>query len=174
MHFHYALLPWPANILSMQVVLVMCRPDGERRSFSLTKDITVIGRREDSDFRIPIGDVSRRHCRLIRDDQYLKLEDLGSSNGTYHNKNRVQEAYLQAGDTLQIGPALFVVQVDGIPADEDIKPHLNTVGSTTVAPPGEFDPMAALDPKHDSSSDESVNGDDLVIELEESDSDDKS
>jgi pSer/pThr/pTyr-binding forkhead associated (FHA) protein len=114
----------------MQVVLVMFRSDGERRSFSITRDVTVVGRREDCDFRIPLGDVSRKHCRLIKNagDGTLKIEDLGSSNGTYHNGQRVQEALLSPGDTLQIGPVIFVVQVDGVPADDEMQP-------VTIAPP---------------------------------------
>ena len=100
----------------MQAVLVMFRSDGERRSFSIARDMTVIGRREDCDLRIPLGEVSRKHCRLIRDGDALKLEDLGSSNGTYLNGQRVQESQLNPGDTLQVGPVVFVLQVDGEPA----------------------------------------------------------
>src|SRR5947207_9971489 len=106
----------------MQVVLVMFRQDGERRSFSITRDVTVIGRREDCDFRIPLGEVSRKHCRLIKDGSSLRLEDLGSSNGTFRNGERVQEAELNPGDTLQVGPVIFVLQIDGVPADEELQP----------------------------------------------------
>lgn len=100
----------------------MFRPDGERRSFSLPRTITVIGRREDCDLRIPLGEVSRKHCRFIIDNDVLRLEDLGSSNGTYHNGERIQQATISPGDTVQIGPVIFTVQIDGVPADEDIQP----------------------------------------------------
>lgn len=106
----------------MQAVLVMFRSDGERRSFSLTRDITVIGRREDCDLRIPLGDVSRKHCRLVRDGDTLRLEDLGSSNGTFHNGRRVQEVTLGPGDSIQVGPIVFVLQIDGVPAEDDMAP----------------------------------------------------
>jgi pSer/pThr/pTyr-binding forkhead associated (FHA) protein len=106
----------------MQVVLVMFRADGERRSFSIVRDMTVVGRREDCDLRIPLGEVSRKHCRLIKDGETIRLEDLGSSNGTFHNSERVREATLAAGDTIQIGPVTFMVQIDGVPADEDMQP----------------------------------------------------
>src|SRR6478735_547908 len=108
---------------SMQVVLVMFRADGERKSFSITRDVTVIGRREDCDFRIPLGDISRKHCRIIKEENVLKIEDLGSSNGTYINGKRIHEAELQPGDTVQIGPVVFVTQLDGEPADEDLHPY---------------------------------------------------
>ena len=100
----------------------MFRSDGERRSFSMARDMTVVGRREDCDLRIPLGEVSRKHCRLIRDGDTLKLEDLGSSNGTFLNGSRVQEALLSPGDTIQVGPVVFVVQVDGEPPDEELHP----------------------------------------------------
>ena len=90
----------------MQVVLVMFRADGDRRSFSIARDVTVIGRREDCDLRIPLGDVSRKHCRIVKDVDGVRLEDLGSSNGTFHNGNRIQEAYLNPGDQIQIGEAV--------------------------------------------------------------------
>jgi predicted component of type VI protein secretion system len=106
----------------MQVVLVMFRADGERRSFSIVRDMTVVGRREDCDLRIPLGEVSRKHCRLIMEGDGIRLEDLGSSNGTFHNGERVREATLNAGDTVQIGPVTFMVQIDGVPADEEMQP----------------------------------------------------
>ena len=149
----------------MQVVLVMFKGD-QRRSFSVTRDVTVIGRREDCDLRIPLGDVSRKHCRLIKDDGVLRIEDLGSSNGTFINGERVQQAELAAGDTLQVGPVVFVAQVDGMPEEENLQPIIAAAtapaetngeaqGSAAGLAPtaqsdagdadaGEFDPMEAL------------------------------
>jgi pSer/pThr/pTyr-binding forkhead associated (FHA) protein len=106
----------------MQVVLAMFRSDGDRRSFSLHKDMTVIGRREDCDLRIPLGEISRKHCRLIKDGEVLRVEDLGSSNGTYVNGQRVQEAEINPGDTVQVGSIAFVVQIDGTPGDDELQP----------------------------------------------------
>jgi pSer/pThr/pTyr-binding forkhead associated (FHA) protein len=106
----------------MQVVMVMFRADGERRSFSLTRDLTVIGRREDCDLRIPLGDVSRKHCRVVRSGDTISIEDLGSSNGTFVNGQRITETVLAPGDTVQVGPVVFCVQIDGVPAEEDMAP----------------------------------------------------
>src|SRR4051812_13767172 len=115
----------------MQAVLVMFRADGERRSFSIARDMTVIGRREDCDLRIPLGDVSRKHCRVVRDGEMLKLEDLGSSNGTFLNAQRVQEALLSPGDSIQVGPVVFVLQVDGEPDDDELSPVMMNVADAT-------------------------------------------
>ena len=144
----------------MQVVLVMFKGE-QRRSFSVTRDMTVIGRREDCDLRIPLGDVSRKHCRLIKDGDTIRIEDLGSSNGTFINGERVQQAELTAGDTLQVGPVVFVAQVDGLPEEDDLQPVVaaapaaadtdSEASASGLAPTaqsevadGEFDPMEAL------------------------------
>lgn len=120
----------------------MFRSDGDRRSFSLTRDITVVGRREDCDLRIPLGEVSRKHCRLVRDGDSLRLEDLGSSNGTYHNGQRVQEAVLSPGDSIQVGPLVFVLQIDGSPPDEELAPvHVHTDDASEAAPSTERGPL---------------------------------
>jgi pSer/pThr/pTyr-binding forkhead associated (FHA) protein len=107
----------------MQVVLVMFRAEGERRSFSVVRDVTVIGRREDCDLRIPVGEVSRKHCRIVKEGDTLRAEDLGSSNGTFHNGQRIQgSVQLEPGDSVQVGPVVFVVQIDGVPPDDALEP----------------------------------------------------
>ena len=99
--------------------------------------MTVVGRREDADFRIPLTDVSRKHCRLIKDGAALRLEDLGSSNGTLHNGNKVKACALSAGDTIRIGPVSFVVQIDGTPAEHDAElPRPARTASPTGGPAG--------------------------------------
>jgi pSer/pThr/pTyr-binding forkhead associated (FHA) protein len=128
----------------MQVVLVMFRGEGERRSFSIARDVTVIGRREDCDFRIPLGEISRKHCRLTKENGALRVEDLGSSNGTYHNGTRVQAAELAPGDTLQVGSVAFVVQIDGTPAEDDMQPM--TAGSRATHAPGAERPERPAEP----------------------------
>lgn len=103
-----------------QLALAMFKSDGTRRDFPLVKDRVVIGRKVNCDLRIPLTSVSRQHCELIIDDGTVSVKDLGSSNGTYHNSVRVQEANLSAGDELVVGPVVFTLIVDGQP--EDIKP----------------------------------------------------
>ena len=126
----------------MQAVLVMFRNDGERRSFSISREMTVIGRRQDCDLMIPLGEISRKHCRIIRDGESLRLEDLGSSNGTFHNGRRVQEAVLSAGDTIQVGPVAFVVQLDGQPDEEDMRPHTGGAAHATAEDDDELETLS--------------------------------
>ena len=110
----------------MEVVLVMFKGD-EQREFPLSDRRTILGRRQDCQLRIPTRDVSRRHCEISPGEKRSELivRDLGSSNGTYVNGNRIAEAKLEPGDRLTVGPVTFVVQIDGKPADikpEDITP----------------------------------------------------
>ena len=99
----------------MKTVLVMFK-DGERRDFPVTTEKVIVGRREDCGLRIPTADVSRQHCEIVLKGSELIVRDLGSSNGTYVNGKRVAEAKLLAGDKVSIGPIIFIVQVNGMPA----------------------------------------------------------
>src|SRR6266550_2759727 len=135
----------------MQVVLVMFRADGERKSFSITRDVTVMGRREDCDFRIPLGDISRKHCRLIKEDEALKIEDLGSSNGTYINGKRIHEAELQPGEAVaqeqeeEVALEAEGGSEDAVQLDDEEQP-----AETTLDKDGDFDPMSVLEGNVDS------------------------
>lgn len=100
----------------MEVVLVMFKR-GKRHDFPMTKDTMTIGRRPESDLRVPTPDVSRRHCELVIEDDTLIVHDVGSSNGTYVNGRPIEEVELKPGDKLRVGPATFVIQIDGKPED---------------------------------------------------------
>jgi pSer/pThr/pTyr-binding forkhead associated (FHA) protein len=155
----------------MQAVLVMFRNDGERRSFSISREMTVIGRRQDCDLMIPLGEISRKHCRIIRDGEALRLEDLGSSNGTFHNGRRVQEAELSAGDTIQVGPVSFVVQLDGQPEEEDMKPH--TGGAAGHAAADDDDELETLSDDGEPTPAHELDSDSDELETLDAESDDE-
>jgi len=101
----------------MDVNLVLFKKDGTNKSFRLPSTVTVIGRRQESDLCIPLMVVSRRHCELNLEKDRLKLRDLGSRNGTYVNGQRVDQAEVNPGDKIQIGPVTFAVQIDNQPAE---------------------------------------------------------
>jgi predicted component of type VI protein secretion system len=102
----------------MRVELAMVKGDGTQRNFLLSRERLVIGRLNTCDLRIALPSVSRQHCEIVLDGAAVKLRDLGSSNGTYHNHTRVQEAVLSAGDEIGVGPVVFRVLIDGLPAPE--------------------------------------------------------
>lgn len=113
----------------MDINLVLFKKDGTNKSFRLPSTVTVIGRRQESDLCIPLMVVSRRHCELNLEMDRLKLRDLGSRNGTYINGQRVDQAEVNPGDKIQIGPITFAVQIDNQPAE------LSTPDSVILQPP---------------------------------------
>ena len=77
------------------------------QEIELAKDEFVIGRIADNDLVIPDPSISRRHARLLRQGGQTVLEDLGSSNGTYLNGQRLSApTLLRSGDTFTLGPAI--------------------------------------------------------------------
>ena len=108
------------RVCSMDVTLVMFKETGERKDFTLAVTTTVVGRTPDCDLRIPLTEVSRKHCQFVKYEDRVVLQDLGSSNGTYVNNKRVAELQLEAGDHVVVGPVVFTVQIDGEPLE--VKP----------------------------------------------------
>lgn len=106
----------------MSVTLVMVKADGSTKDVPLERDQTLVGRDEHARVRIPVPQVSRRHCQITVAGKGATIEDLGSSNGTFVNGKRIRQSHaLAAGDLLTIGPVVFVVRVDGKPEQIDAK-----------------------------------------------------
>src|SRR5438105_7413924 len=72
-------------------------------SYRLEEPVTSIGRHPESDVFLDDITVSRRHVAVERDDKGYTLRDVGSLNGTYVNRKRVDEARLAHGDEVQVG-----------------------------------------------------------------------
>ena len=72
-------------------------------SFPLEGERLTIGRRPESDIFLDDVTVSRDHALLVRRGSDYWLDDCGSLNGTYVNRERVESHRLEDGDELQIG-----------------------------------------------------------------------
>ena len=72
-------------------------------SFPLERDRMTIGRRPDSDVFLDDVTVSRDHALVVRRGEEFHLDDLGSLNGTYVNRRRIESHHLADGDELQVG-----------------------------------------------------------------------
>ena len=82
--------------------------------YLLERPVTLAGRHPESDIFLDDITVSRRHAELRReDDGKVVLRDLGSLNGTYVNRERIEEQVLSAGDEVQIGKFKLVFLVAG-------------------------------------------------------------
>jgi pSer/pThr/pTyr-binding forkhead associated (FHA) protein len=87
----------------------------------LVKDLTLVGRRDDCDLNLNHKSVSKIHCVLVKTDGLLLLRDLGSTNGTRVNGQRVRRAALLPNDQLAIAGLRFRVYLgpDNVPSPED-------------------------------------------------------
>ncbi|MGB7326482.1 MAG: EAL domain-containing protein [Rubripirellula sp.] len=84
---------------------------GQRRTIKIPSRESIVGRSDDADVTIAISSISKRHARLWFEDQQLCVEDLGSTNGTHHNGQRIQQATLHEGDLVQFANAVFRVGI---------------------------------------------------------------
>jgi len=84
------------------LLLVMRGPNAGSR-FRLDGDLTTAGRHPDSDIFLDDVTVSRRHAEFYRHGAGFTVRDVGSLNGTYVNRERIEEAELTGGDEVQIG-----------------------------------------------------------------------
>jgi pSer/pThr/pTyr-binding forkhead associated (FHA) protein len=79
-------------------------------SVDLSKDLTLVGRDEDCDVRLDHKSISKLHCVIVKTDGLLLIRDLGSTNGTRVNGQRVRRAALLPNDTLGIANLKFQVK----------------------------------------------------------------
>ncbi len=84
-------------------LLVVLRGPNTGARFLLDDDEVSSGRHPDSDIFLDDVTVSRKHAVFSRSDEGFVVRDVGSLNGTYVNRNRIDQAVLVTGDEVQIG-----------------------------------------------------------------------
>ena len=84
-------------------MVVVKRGPNAGSKFVLENEVTRAGRHPDSDIFLDDITVSRRHAEILRGPDAYSVRDAGSLNGTYLNRERIDEAHLSNGDELQIG-----------------------------------------------------------------------
>ena len=84
-------------------LLVVRRGPNAGARFLLDHDVTTSGRHPDSDIFLDDVTVSRKHAVFRRTDSGFVVRDVGSLNGTYVNRERIEEGRLGNGDEVQIG-----------------------------------------------------------------------
>jgi predicted component of type VI protein secretion system len=95
--------------------------DGER-SIRLKKDVTIVGRKRGvCDIFIDRSSISKLHCMIVKTDGLLFIRDLGSTNGTKVNGQRVTRGALLPGDELAFANAKYKVHLG--PDDPDMVEH---------------------------------------------------
>lgn len=94
--------------------LVVTRGPGSGSRFLLDADVVQVGRHPESDIFLDDVTVSRRHAELARTGTDWIVRDVGSLNGTYVNRQRIEDqAPLANGDEVQIGRFKLVFLTQG-------------------------------------------------------------
>jgi hypothetical protein len=99
------LIPVELDAVVSEGAALVIRSGGGRvgESFPLRGDRMTVGRRPDSDVFLDDVTVSRDHALIVRRNGGYWLDDLGSLNGTYVNRRRIDSHRLEDGDELQVG-----------------------------------------------------------------------
>jgi predicted component of type VI protein secretion system len=82
----------------------------------VVKDLMLVGRKDECDIRLDHKSVSKMHCVIVKTDGLLLIRDLGSTNGTRVNGQRVRRAALLPND--QVAFASFKYKVHIGPDDK--------------------------------------------------------
>ncbi|MCW2842751.1 MAG: Forkhead-associated protein [Nocardioides sp.] len=88
---------------SGHALLVVQRGPGSGSRFLLDADVVNAGRHPDSEIFLDDVTVSRRHAEFNRTGETFTVSDVGSLNGTYVNRDRIDRVQLKDGDEVQIG-----------------------------------------------------------------------
>ena len=84
-------------------MLVVKRGPESGAKFVLDNELTRVGRHPESEIFLDDITVSRRHAEFVRSAAGYVVRDVGSLNGTYVNRERIDEVPLTSGDEVQIG-----------------------------------------------------------------------
>jgi pSer/pThr/pTyr-binding forkhead associated (FHA) protein len=96
--------PFPIDELEEGTAILIVRRGPEAGTkFVLDKDVITCGRDPASDLFLDDVTVSRKHAEIRRNDSAFTLADVGSLNGTFANRQRVEQIQLSNGDEIQIG-----------------------------------------------------------------------
>lgn len=93
----------PEELEGGRGVLIVKRGPNAGSKYFLDADVTTVGRHPDSDIFLDDITVSRKHAEIRREAAGFTLHDIGSLNGTYVDRERVEQAELRSGDEIQIG-----------------------------------------------------------------------
>ena len=105
--------------VQLKLIVVGGARSGDEVHVSVPKFI--IGRDRDCHLRCNSDVVSRHHCALVVEPNYIAVVDFSSKNGTFVDGERVvREQELHTGSLLAVGPLQFLVQVSGIPLGKPV------------------------------------------------------
>lgn len=104
---------------------------GGGQPIQIIRDVTLVGRQDICDICLRKSSVSKMHCLIVRTDGLLFIRDLGSTNGTKVNGQRVIRGALLPGDELAFAGEKFRVEMG--PGEPDAEPDAEQVNAFTEA-----------------------------------------
>lgn len=117
--------PLPTNFFALRLVL---QPGGATIDVNLPD--MLVGRHTECNIRLPLPDVSRRHCRLQFVENCWQVIDLNSLNGLQVNGEQVLQAPLEQGDLLKIGGFTFHVELLATSPAPEREGHVESILKT--------------------------------------------
>lgn len=115
----------------MATLFVMQGRDKGKR-YDLRGAELTLGRDGTNRVQVNDSEVSRRHAQVRKDDAGYLLIDLGSSNGSFVNGEKIAEHRLKSGDRVQIGRTLLLFTDTGEPSSGNLQHDVNIVGQSDV------------------------------------------
>jgi hypothetical protein len=94
-------------------LLVVKRGPNAGSKYALDADVVHVGRHPESEIFLDDITVSRRHAEFLREGHNFSVRDVGSLNGTYVNRERIEQSPLTHGDEVQIGKFKLVFVTGG-------------------------------------------------------------
>lgn len=118
---------------AMNLSLVVIAGPAKGQIFPVLASEMVIGRGSGNPVCIEDYSVSRKHCRIQTGEDYLKLVDLDSRNGTFVNDTPIKERILRSGDRIRIGDTVLLL-MDHEPVAQSAGPipEIEMIGRTTL------------------------------------------
>ena len=123
------------------VRLVLLSEGFAGRTYELKVDRTTVGRVSDNAFEIPESSVSSHHAEILLRGNDVIIKDLGSTNGTFINGEKITEAVLKPGETLKFGTVELRLDTgEGTPAPvskpASTQKQKQTLDQTRIIPQG--------------------------------------
>jgi pSer/pThr/pTyr-binding forkhead associated (FHA) protein len=107
--------------------------EGGTPIIEIIKDLTLVGRRDECDVKLEHKSVSKLHCVIVKTDGLLLLRDLGSTNGTRVNGQRVRRAALLPNDQVSIASCKYRVHLGPDEAPAQVGEHTQQLEPGEVA-----------------------------------------
>ncbi len=108
------------------------------KTFPIEEEENILGRDLANEIIISDPEVSRRHARFFIRDENVYVEDLGSTNGTFLNGERISNAQqLRSGDVITLGESVVLVfeKITQVPAETITTPPVDTLPDPEFPPP---------------------------------------